>query len=320
MSATVPAPAPPTPLSSPEPRSRRHHLHWTTWVGIAALGWLAFSALTLLIPRIENYQLAYTAQWASVVLGMLLLLSILLAAERPRWPVAVRVGMFAGGVLMVLAAYWTQFPWPLIKPLVALGLMAVAVPIGYWIGERMEKVTNLIPLAIAMSLADIFSLFIQGPTKRIADDLTTHYERVAAVASQAPPAEAAQRIAELRAPLADFIIVHFPIAGHEMTSPMLGIGDFVVLAFLFRAAWVHHMSARLVFASAALSILAALWTAELLRMPVPGLPFIAIGTISVLWLSQPRMRKLDRQERVLSVAVVAIFVGLIVATYLRALI
>lgn len=319
MSATVPVPAPPAPLSPPELRSSRQHLHWSAWVGLAALGWLAFSALTLLIPRIENDQLAYTAQWASVVIGMLLLLSILLAAERPRWPVAVRIGMFAGGTLMVLTAYLAQFPWPLVKPLVALGLMAVAVPVGYWIGERMEKVTNLIPLAIAMSLADIFSLFFKGPTKVIVDDLTTHYERVEAVAAQAPPAEVAARVAELRAPLADFIIVHFPIAGHEMTSPLLGIGDFVVLAFLFRAAWVHHMSVRLVFASAALSILAALGVAATLNMGVPALPFIAVGTISVLWLSQPRIRRLDRQERVLSVAVVAIFVGLIVATYLRAL-
>jgi hypothetical protein len=226
--------------------------------------------------------------------------------------------MFSGGLGVVLAAYFFNLHGYSLKPLIALALMALAVPVGYWIGERMEKITNLIPLAIAMSLADIFSVF-QGPTKVIATKLTDYTDKVASVAASHAPHEAAKIIAEMKAPLADYIIVHFPIAGQQQTTPILGIGDFVVLAFLFRAAWVHHVSPRLMLAAAAGSIFAALGLSTALEMPLPALPFIAIGTLSVLWLSQPRVRRMDRQEVVLSFAVIAIFGALITGKYLSAL-
>src|SRR6185436_844729 len=145
----------------------------------------------------------------------------------------------AGGAGFVPLAWAFNLKNPELKPLIALALMGLAVPVGYWIGERMEKITNLIPLAIAMSLADIFSIF-QGPTKVIATRLTDYTDKVASVAATHAAPEAARIIAEMKAPLADYIIVHFPLAGMQ-TTPVLGIGDFVVLAFLFRAAWVHHV-------------------------------------------------------------------------------
>jgi hypothetical protein len=295
--------------------TRFEFTHANLWVAVTAAGWLIFAILTLGLPKMEG-NVAIVAQILSVVIGMLLLLSILLAAERPRWPLGMRIAMFTGGTSVVLLCYFMNWKQPELKPIIALALMGLAVPVGYWIGERMEKITNLIPLAIAMSLADIFSVF-QGPTKVIATNLETHYEKVAAIAAKGG-AHAAQQIAELRAPLADYIIVHFPIAGMQTTLPILGIGDFVVLAFLFRAAWVHHVSPRLVIGAAAGSIFAALLLSNTLNMPLPALPFIAIGTISVLWLSVPRLRQLDRQEVVLSVAVIGVFGALITGKYLTA--
>jgi hypothetical protein len=298
-----------------ESRFEFSHANW--WVLVTALAWLAFAALTLAVPPISG-KLEPFAQTGSVIIGMLLLLTVLLAAERPRWSLLVRNLMFWGGVAVVLLAYQFNLHGSDLKPLIALALMGLAVPVGYWLGERMEKITNLIPLAIAMSLADIFSVF-QGPTKVIAEKLTEHHEKLATIAANEAPQVAAQKIAELKAPLADYIIVHFPIAGLQATTPVLGIGDFVVLAFLFRAAWIHHVSPRLVFTAAAGSIFAALTLSTLLDMPLPALPFIAIGTISVLYLAVPRVRQLDRQEVVLSLAVVGVFGALITGKYLTAL-
>jgi hypothetical protein len=297
-----------------ETRFEFNHANW--WVLVTAAGWLIFAVLTLNAPTLAG-QVGLFAQAASQVIGMLLLLSILLAAERPRWPLALRVGMFVVGVVFVLFCWSMNWQQPSLKPVIALALMALSVPVGYWIGERMEKITNLIPLAIAMSLADIFSVF-QGPTKVIAHNLETHYEKRAAIEASGG-VHIAQELAALKAPLADYIIVHFPIAGTHSTVPVLGIGDFVVLAFLFRAAWVHHISPRLVFGAAACSVFVALFCTNVLGMALPALPYIAIGTIAVLYLGVPRVRQLDRQEVVLSLIVVGLFGALITGKYLTAL-
>jgi hypothetical protein len=285
------------------------------WVVLTALGWLAFFALTLAMPILHEERLATLAMVLSVALGLTLLLVIIMAAERPRWSLRTRILMAVIGVGFVVLAYFLQLKGPEWRGLIALALMGLAVPVGYWIGERMEKITNLIPLAIAMSLADIFSVF-QGPTKKIAEDLTVYHERVQA-ANAAAVASGSQVVEQFRAPLADFIVVHFPLAGQQGTSPVLGIGDFIVLAFMFRAAWVHHVSPRLMLGSALLSIFIALVYTNTLNMPLPALPFIALGMMSVLWLSQPRMRRLDRQEVVLSLVVVAIFGALITGKWVK---
>jgi hypothetical protein len=193
--------------------------------------------------------------------------------------------------------------------------------VGYWIGDRMEKVTNLIPLAVAMSFADIFSVY-QGPSKEMAEQLQRFsveeaelYERTMV---EAGPAAAEQAIAAMRAPLSDYVIVHFPLVGTGSTIPLLGIGDFVVLAFLFRAAWVHGVSPVKTFVTALVSIVAALTIAQMLGSVIPALPFIALGTVGFLILTESRMRRPDRQEIILSIAVAALFIALIAGKWFYA--
>ncbi len=118
------------------------------------------------------------------------------------------------------------------------------------------------------------------------------------------------------APLGDFIIVHLPLAGTGASMPVLGIGDFIIFAFLFRAAWVHHISPAAVFAAGFVSTIAALFASNLTGIALPALPFIALGTVGWLLLTQPRMRKLDRQETALSIGVIAVFSALLLVTWL----
>ena len=55
-------------------------------------------------------------------------------------------------------------------------------------------------------------------------------------------------------------------------------------------------------------------------MAIPALPFIAAGVIGYLLIANPRVRRLDRQETVLSICVAALFIVLMAARYVNALV
>ena len=71
------------------------------WTLLAALGWLVFFAATVFIPVHED-GVPVIGQVASILLGVVILMVILLAGERPRWSMPVRLGMFITGVLAVV--------------------------------------------------------------------------------------------------------------------------------------------------------------------------------------------------------------------------
>jgi hypothetical protein len=273
---------------------------------------VAFFAVTLIFPVLPLGH-SLLMQFCSVALGILVLCALLMASQRPHWSRFARAVLFLSGVAIVLGLYGLNAKGGLVPSLTALALMMIALPVGYWIGEHMERATHLVPLAIAMSLADIFSVW-QGPTRKIADDVVAYHEKVAETVQTHGEAAAAA----VRAPLADYIIVNLPFAGTGRSDPVLGMGDFIILAFLFRSAWVHHLSPARVFFSAVLSVLAALVTAALLNKPLPALPFIGLGTVGLLLLTDRRMRRLNKQEIGLSIGVVVLFFMLIGWTYLQA--
>lgn len=291
------------------------------WLGLSVAAWLAFFAVAMAVPVLEDGPLILL-QAGSVLLGVMILSSILLAGERPRFSPRLRWAMFGCGLAAMLIPYALNLQLPAVRALATLGLLAVALPVGYWIGDRMEKATNLIPLAVAMSLADIYSV-LQGPSRVVGEKLLTHYDEVAArvsqLGSEATPQQIAEATAVLRAPLADFIVVHIPLAGLRSTVPVLGIGDFIALGFLFRAAWLHRLNARGIYISALLAIVAALATSLLSHRVIPALPFIALGVIGWLLISTPRLRRLDRQELLLTIGVAALFAMLMLARWLREL-
>jgi hypothetical protein len=289
-----------------------HHRAARWWTVATAVGWVLYFGITILTPA---NPLGYgpLLQLFSAALGILVLCALLMASQRPHWSRFARAVMFLCGVAIVLGLYALNAKGGIVPSFSALALMLIALPVGYWIGEHMERATHLVPLAIAMSLADIFSVW-QGPTRKIADDVVAYHEQVAkTIETQGPVAAAA-----VRAPLADYVIVNLPFAGTGGSSPVLGVGDFIILAFLFRTAWVHHLNPARVFFSAVVSVMVALVTAAALDKPLPALPFIGLGTIGLLLLTDRRMRRLNKQEITLSIGVVVLFFALIAATYLQA--
>lgn len=289
------------------------------WTLACAGAWLVFGWLTLAIPVSDNVPI--WLQVASILLGLLLVFALLAAAERPPWPLSLRLGLFGGGVLWIAVAYLLNLRLPglcnlgapSLRGVLVLGLLAIALPVGWWLGTRMEKITNLVPLAVAMSMADIFSVY-QGPTKHVATELARYHDVLANTIAEAERAGGAaagrQAAATVHAPLVDYIVVHFPVAGTGGTVPVLGIGDFIVLAFLFRAAWVHGASPLLVFGAAFASTVAALAVSQLSGQSLPALPFIGLGTVGILMLADQRFRKLDRLEIISSIVIAVLFAAL----------
>ena len=293
------------------------------WVAVAGLVWLAFFWAVLSIPLATEPPVF--AQVAAILAGVLLLIVILLLGERPYWPAPARWWIFCLGAGLIVLAFVFNIRMPEMRGVLALGLMAVALPVGYWVGDRLEKISNLIPVAIAFACADIFSVY-QGPSKRVVEELAEHQQvldtvRLEAAANMPPElaAEAADKAAAaIRAPLVDYVVVHMPVPGASV--PVLGIGDFVIVALLFRAAWIYGLSPLAIAVSSLLSITVALAVSQLTGTAIPALPFIAVGVVGWLALTNPAVRRLSRQEIVLSIAVVLIFAALYAARWVYAVV
>ena len=101
--------------------------------------------------------------------------------------------------------------------------------------------------------------------------------------------------------------------------PVLGIGDFIIIALLFRVAWVHGLSPLTMLGACLAAIGAALAISQAVGQAIPALPFIAVGVIGWLLLTNPRLRKLDSQEIVLSIVVAGIFIVLLAGKYFQGL-
>jgi hypothetical protein len=289
------------------------------WPLLAVLGWCAFFAAAVGAP-VELHD-SFAAYVIAAPAGLAILLLVLLSGERPRWPAWSRWLMFACGVALVAVPYALNLHAPSIRALAGLGLVLLALPAGYWIGDRMEKVTNLIPLAVAMSGADVYSVY-QGPSHAVSKHISSYYTQVESTVQKLGPSASPQQVeqatAAIREPLGNYLVVHMPVPGSHYTQPVLGIGDFIVLAFLFRAAWVHRLNPLGVFCAGLASVLAALVLSSATGQALPALPVIALGVVGYLWVATPRIRKLDRQEIMLTWIVAALFSALILSKWLLA--
>ncbi len=296
------------------------------WTLLGGLAWFGFFAITVSLPSVQEFAElpALILQVAAIVIGMGLLFMVILAGESTTWPAWSRYTMFAGGVASIVTPVVLADNSLPLRAMSTLGLILIAVPVGYWVGDRMEKVTNLVPLAVAMAFADIFSVF-QGPSRRLAEGMQEHQRAVEEAMAEAmqnvPPEQAASAAAaaaeSVRVPWINYLFVHMPLPIHDAVAVM-GVGDFVILAFLFRAAWVHGLDKRLIYLTTLGMAILALAASQILGLALPALVSIAFGTIIVLWFTEPRMRRIDRQEIVLTIGVAALFIALMAAKWFTA--
>ena len=142
-----------------------------------------------------------------------------------------------------------------------LALILWAVLVGRLVSRVIREGKLLLPVAVAASLADIFTVF-WGPVGKIAEQAP---EVANALSAQAPAAEVAKQVA---APVLTYV----------------GIGDFLFLAVFLSVALRYGMNAvgalwAGFFAMVAAAVVLAVWQPA----GIPGLPFISVGVLLVNW-------------------------------------
>lgn len=260
--------------------------------------------MALAIPRQDHPPLAL--QVAGIAIGVSLLGLLTYSATRPDWPRPARLALLVGGLAALGAAWAFNLTAPWMYAFWTLAVIAAALGVGQWLGNHLERPAHLLPLCVALSLADIYSVW-NGPTKHIAEKIMS-YQSEATGALASGGVAAMERV---RAPLASFFVAHLPAPGQGIAVPVLGIGDFVALAFLLRSAWRFGLGPLSLLGSALAGTALALSLSQMLALPLPALPFISVACLGWLWLRQPRVRELRRSEGLLTAAVILLFAGLI---------
>lgn len=274
------------------------------WAALSALGWLVWFALAFALPRKDDPAVALQA--AGIAIGLSLLGLVTYCATRPDWPRWARLTLLTGGLAALGAAWAFNLTQPWMYAFWTLAVVAAALGVGQWLGNHLERPAHLLPLCVALSLADIYSVW-NGPTRHIAKAIMS-YQTEAAGALASGGVAAMERV---RAPLVSFFVAHLPAPGQGIAVPVLGIGDFVALSFLLRSAWRFGLGPLSLLGSALLGTAAALSLSQTLALPLPALPFILAACLGWLWLRQPAVRKLRRSEGLLTAVVIMLFAGLI---------
>lgn len=158
--------------------------------------------------------------------------------------------------------------------------------IGTALARFVNRLWEIIPICIAMALADFFSWFI-GPTANFAQEIKQYY-----LAPVGPP------------PLIDMVLVKLALPGAASLVPVFGISDWIMVAFFVNVSRHYTINDNLVGLSGEslaqkklcgryLPVpVAALFVAVLLAQStglfIPVLPLIAI--IMLLWYARHYLR------------------------------
>jgi hypothetical protein len=202
-------------------------------VGVALVVWLAFEA-----GRV------FEAKWAGIL------------------------GLIAAGARIGLAFL------PLPKSLaaqVAFGtiadtlILAAALLLGSSISGLIRHANLLPPVAIVLTVVDIWTVWLGGFVARIqqkAQEGVVIAQRVIEAATVKMPTVATAQYA-------------------HVGIPVIGIGDLFFAAFLFALLWKFGLNARSAFVLSVVFVTVGLMIAQLPFVPfgVPGLPFIALAIL-----------------------------------------
>ncbi|MFK5926059.1 MAG: hypothetical protein QM483_05475 [Desulfuromusa sp.] len=177
--------------------------------------------------------------------------------------------------------------WQLLLSGIKSGLLLlVGTLIGTALARFINRLWEVIPICIAMALADFFSWFI-GPTANFAQEIKQYY-----LAPVGPP------------PLIDMVLVKLALPGATSLVPVFGISDWIMVAFFVKVSSRYAINDNLLGLSGKeltpgklygryLPVpVAALFIAVLLAQStglfIPVLPLIAI--IMLLWYAAHYLR------------------------------
>jgi len=242
---------------------RRRVLFWLFGIVLWAL-------LRGLLPLLPVPLPLFPLVWfLAVVVGVALVVWLAFEAGRvfeAKW--AVILGLIAAGARVGLAFL------PLPKSLaaqVAFGtiadtlILAAALLLGSSISGLIRHANLLPPVAIVLTVVDIWTVWLGGFVARIqqkAQEGVVIAQRVIEAATVKMPTVATAQYA-------------------HVGIPVIGIGDLFFAAFLFALLWKFGLNARSAFFLSVVFVIFGLMLAQLPFVPfgVPGLPFIVLAIL-----------------------------------------
>lgn len=155
-------------------------------------------------------------------------------------------------------------PW--IIMLLALCQLTLAAGLGLWIGEGIDEISHLIPVALVATIADIWSVSA-GATAKI-----------------------------IISPVINYFLLRFPMPGHTEIPYLIGLSDFLFFAIFYQAARRFDLGTVKNAILLSSSFLAAIAAAIFFTTGLPVLPFMAAifvaGNFSKLRLKREEMKQI----------------------------
>lgn len=155
-------------------------------------------------------------------------------------------------------------PWMIM--LLALCQLTLAAGLGLWIGEGIDEISHLIPVALVATIADIWSVSA-GATAKI-----------------------------IISPIINYFLLRFPMPGHAEIPYLIGLSDFLFFAIFYQAARRFDLGTVKNAILLSSSFLAAIAAAIFFSTGLPVLPFMAAifvaGNFSKLRLKREEMKQI----------------------------
>ena len=205
------------------------------------------------------------------------------------------LGSLALGAGLVLLLRHTESYREVLFVLASANLVVFALLLGNFLVSGLNRPSELVPVCIVMSAADLLSVFA-GPSKQMIEGIDVFYRggRVGTI------------------PWSDFLLVKIAVPGVDHLLPVFGVADVIMLAFLIAAAHKFRIDDNLLgrglgemedcrrislwFPAAAAGLTFALLAAHGFSMFLPALPVIALFFLGYTLPRHPKMRLLQRTE------------------------
>lgn len=226
------------------------------WLSGAFIGLQLFAAIQLLLPALllhpEQRTRAFYFFWAAALALSVWLLNQL---------------AFTGIWLSLLAVIKSGL------------LLFVATLIGVALARYVNRLWELFPVCVVMTLADFYS-WSAGPTAGFSEKIKQYY-----LAPEGPP------------PLIDMVLIKLAFPGSAGLMPVFGISDWIMVVFFALVASRHGVNDNLIGPNgeklarqghigrylpvSLVALLAAILLAQTTGLFIPALPLIAL--IMLLW-------------------------------------
>nr|WP_320016104.1 hypothetical protein [uncultured Desulfobacter sp.] len=284
---------------------------------IWALGALGFQALGQILPETPRAGFDYI-----IIVGLIACLAWMariyqIRIEPAIGTVTARRLSWIGGltlifIILCLPEGLAGLKNNIITALSTATLVLLACVAGHWLVIPLKRPSALIPIGVALSLSDIFSVF-SGPTRTFAKNISDYYRE-----GMTGPV-----------PLVDFFLVKMPMPGNDYFMPVFGITDWVVVILLSAGALRFSMNdnvfslagstqtqnkSRVFFPVAGIGLILSIVAARSMNLYLPALPFIVIVFLGTMAAKYPRVRKLGPEE-IRAIIFVSALIGVFMAVF-----